>query len=210
MIYDSQAKLTFGIKRIKGYVSVRDEVSIEKYRRELLGSLKVPSNKKMSFDKLTIVSKENSYHLLSVYLLLDIIDQFWDGDNFQNEAANKRYFLLNELSTIEEANTADFETVLPLLKKASKIIEEKLFIFLLPYKYEKPFVINEAYPGSVLLIYATDNLSRTLREGLAEFYFQTSYDFRLPKWANSEEEFVSEFFKFIDGKKTRFSEGESF
>lgn len=198
--------LSFEIRRIRHIIAEERDQEIETIYQNLIKALKVRRDQVEHYETISIYSRLCSYQVLSIYLLLDLIDRFWDGEHFLKKQDRKTYFLYEELSTKDEGDTCNLHAFEDPLYRASEVIDENLFIFLLPYQNDRDYTLREALQGHILIIYAgnPDKVKQAFYEGLSEFYLKVTLGGSLPKWAKSKREFRKEFTKFCKGEENKY------
>lgn len=205
----SQAQLVFELKKVREALQNKDKKKIEKYRSAFIKELSIPQKEVLHEGCMTLCSTNISYHLLSMYTLLDIIDYYWDGFRFHEKEMKQGYSLLSQLSVNTKVPSHDLKDFIHLLEKPATLSKkEKLHIFLLPYPYVKDYVIKQSVPGNILIFYTntTDKMKRerAFLEGIADYYLKDRLKGALPGWARNSEVYVNEFIAWCQGKNSMF------
>lgn len=208
MFINSQFYLVMELKKVKAAIFSKNSVLIEQYLAHYQKMLSVPKKDVTHKGFITLCSENISYHLLSVYLLLDMIDYFWDGKKFHDRKLSNDLFLINEVNLEGEVvnNHYNMKTIFSLLDKVCEIDKSRLFVFLVPFSYTQDYVLKTAYPGNVLIIYSNPNTdpSKVFLEGVGEFYLKEKLKNRLPNWSPTVEDFIKEFTSWVLGEKSKF------
>lgn len=203
----SQSHLILEFRKVNEAIGKRNSSLLKKYHREYINQLRVPKTDVFHENNITIYSSNVSYHLLSLYFLLDVIEYFWDGKRVYERPFNKDMFLFKELNLTEMKEASSIDDLKSSISKVSNTVSSKLFVFLLPYSFSKNYALQIAFPGNVLILYHNDQKSFTdnFFEGVGEFYLKSKLRNKLPRWADSEEEFIREFLYWCQNKHSRFN-----
>lgn len=205
-MFYTQARLVLEMRSIKDAIQKKDKFTLDTLLKTYKESLKVPKDEIMHKKNITVCSYNVSYHLLSLYFLLDFIEFYYDGYYIYERQAEKNMFLINELSLKETGNSIEKEFLKDGIDKISEEVEEKIFVFLLPYKNKVNYTLNVAYPGHILILYANDleTTKKAFYEGIGEYYLNVKRKGYLPSWTNSQEKFLKEFVLWAEGKASKF------
>jgi len=210
-MFETRGELVFEIMKIKEIVRLRDGAKMKELYQQYTSMLQVPSREVYSMGTLKVSSPAISFHLLSSYLLLDLVDFFWDGRDFLNEKLRHQPALLEDLQLEELATFKNIDVCYSFLLQNHKIMKDPLHIFFLPRHSFKEYVLLDfTFPHNILLVFPKENedgQSQTLDcliKGLGEFYLKKELRGRLPFWADSLPAFLDEFTKWTKGEKSRF------
>lgn len=204
MNIQSKGLLFYEIVKIKAAVKRKDSALITNYYEEYLNELSAPSREIFHAGCFTLYSEKISYHLLSTYLLLDLIDFYYDGKKFINESSETKPNLLNILSAENKATFSKHEEIKEILYIMQKLTKHRLHVFLLPLQYKHNFSLEITYPGNVLILFPDDNIKEALYHGISEFYYRKQLREILPHWAESFEHFQTEFIKWANNVPSKF------
>jgi len=206
LFLESQSHLNFEMKKIKQAIKEKDHIAMKIFYNEYLKMTAIPKREVHKENSIVVCSSIYSFHLLSVYLLLDYIDFFWDGHTFFDRQITGDFSLLDELRVSERVNDFPFADLTKSLQKVSKILRDELYIFLIPYQFKKDYVVKMAYPGNVLLLYKNHNesINDFFFEGIGEFYLKKKFKSSLPYWAKNKEMFKKEFVSWCKGEQSLF------
>lgn len=211
MYIQTKGTLLFEMMKIKEAVKTKNTKLISSYYDDYLNFLKVPSKEVFRSGPFTVCSEKISFHLLSVYLLLDIIDLCWNGDKFLRSHYNGTPELMKYLNSDKKIEFPHVEDIKRFTYEVQKISRTQLHIFLLPYEYDLPFVSAYTHPGNALILFskkdeASNNyILNALHQGLADFYFKKQLKEILPYWADSEDGFKHEFIKWCNNSPSKFT-----
>lgn len=210
MLIQSQGALSYEIMKVKNAVKTRDSQSIQTYYDNYINLLRVPKKEVVHQGFLTFCSDTISYHLLSVYLLLDLIEYFWNGKRFIDVSLSKKMPLLEELSLDTKKEIKGFNEIIEASKRIKKISKTPLHVFFLPFEHSKEYLLDFTFPGNILVIFPQeDEYGNTLSlelfyQGIADFYLEKQLKGIVPPWANDKEMFTREFIKWCKDKPSKF------
>lgn len=206
MNFESQNHLIFEMKKVKQAIKEKDSYSLKLFYDEYLKKTAIPKREVFKHSNLTICSSKYSYHLLSIYLLLDVIDFYWDGKKFFDREIRGDFSLMNELGVNEKTYDLPFEEAIKITEKVDNILRDDLYIFLVPYRFKEDYVVKMAYPGNVLLVYHNKEEFSvdTILEGIGEFYLKKKLKSSLPYWAKNKDVFKKEFVSWCKDESSLF------
>lgn len=201
------------IIKIKNVIKNKDAKILEKYYEEYISSLKVSSKEVFHMGCFTLYSENISYHLLSIYYLLDLIDFHYDGKKFLDNEYEEN-ILLSILSNDEYRKIkgiVDCKKTIYELQKLSR--SHRLHIFLIPHEFKDEYSLEITYPGNIMVLYPNkvdenekeEKTSDILKRGICEFYFKKQMRGILPRWSDTYEDFETEFIKWSNGLSSKFS-----
>lgn len=202
--------LNMQIGKISVALQKKDKKEMEKLYRDYQKELSVPSKDIYHTEYVTLSSKHISYHLLSVYYLLDFIDKVWDGNEFVSKKEKQRILFQKELTYTEEGEMGEIDDYKEIINQISGILTRRLYIFMHPFQPKddkKTYAYVDAMPGDVIILFAQskDKVFASLCEGVASFYIKTILQGHLPPWANTTNEFISEFTLWCKNSPSRFN-----
>lgn len=204
MHFSSFTQLSFEINHVLNAISKKDTFTIQLLKERYTKELSIPKKHILYKNGIQIFSPEISYHILSIYLLLDMIDSSWNGKQFIPYQFSSKQFLLSELKISSEYRPFVFNlsSFTKKIIRFEELIEEQLFIFLLPFKsQQKQFYVESAFPNHLLILYASDKtFEASLFEALSKIALRELYNDKLPKWTSSFDSFVSEVMLYCEGK----------
>src|SRR5690606_16365353 len=134
--------------------------ALKTYYDDYLSSLTVPSRELFHAGCFTMYTEVISYHLLSMYLLLDLIDYYWDGKKFLNHKMEKKPSLWNILSGDSATSFKQIEKMKKTLFTLQRLSRKhRLHVFLIPLKSKNDYSLEITYPGNVLIIFPKSSKS---------------------------------------------------
>jgi hypothetical protein len=208
---ESSIYLNIEIRNVKNAITTRDNQSIKKYHQDYSNQLRSPRTEFYVEGNLTILSAKISYHLLSCYFLLDLIECYYElaNDTFKNKAlvAANELFLLDELSVNKAIEAPPIETIYPLVDRCYKLCDQKVNVYFVPFAYRKEFVLKISPLGTILLLYPNEkkSIDRIFCEGIAEFFYKDKLKNRLPSWSRGDyPTYVHEFSLWCYQKPSKF------
>jgi predicted nucleic acid-binding Zn finger protein len=208
MIIKTKGQLLYEIIKIKNAVKSQNRNNIENYYNDYINQLKVPSKDIFRTGPYILISEEVSYHLLSTYLLLDLIDFHYNGRKFINTDNESTPALLRTLETETNKIFKNIEKIKSILTEVNRITNHQLHIFLLPIESNNDYILESTYPGNILILFPSNNENYSNGEydgrdemenvyrGIGEFYLDKQLRGQLPKWAANKELFLLEFIKW--------------
>lgn len=201
--------LNMEIGKISMSIQKKDKNMIEHLYRTYTKELSIPSKDVIHYDHTTVISKYISYHLLSTYYLLDLIDFYWDGKDFQMETLNHALLFKKELSYQQPSEMEEIEHFKEMIERISSIIPRRFYIFLYPFTSKEEgqdYVTYDAMPGTVLIIFGNEKgkVKESIYEGVANFYINSILEGKLPNWAKSEDELKKEIIFWCKKSPSRF------
>lgn len=215
----SRGSLFFEMMKVQNAIKQRDGVVLKSYYENYLSQLTVPSREVYHMGCYSVYSEKISFHLLSIYLLLDLIDFYWDGRKFTNNGVESAPGLLKILSINETKTFGDTEPIRRSVYTMQKITKHKLHVFLLPLAFKEGYSLEITYPGNALILFPQDEMESSistfnnkvspqalagLHHGVGEFYLKKELRDSLPNWADSPEEFRIEFAKWCQNIPAKF------
>lgn len=201
----TKGALFYEMVKIKTAIAKKDANRITEHYEAYLNELTASSREVFHAGCFTLYSEKISYHLLSTYLLLDLIDFHWDGKKFINGSTEAKPNLLDILSTDKQAEFKKKQELTETLYAMQKLSKHRLHIFLLPLHYKNNFSLEITYPGNVLILFPDDMIKENLHKGVATFYYKKQLKELLPHWAESFETFQTEFLKWANNQPSKFN-----
>lgn len=205
MRIQTKGNLFFEIVKIKNAVKKQDSALLTSYYDQYLEQLSVPSKEVFHAGCFTLYSEKISYHLLSIYLLLDLIDFYWDGKKFINLNKENNPELLTILNLEKTKSFEDTEIIKENIHMMQKITKHRLHVFLMPFEFHKDYSLEITYPGNVLILFPTSGSPESLYDGVSDFYLKKHQKEILPHWAETSKDFQTEFKKWCRDVPSKFS-----
>jgi hypothetical protein len=189
--------LNFEITKVKAAIKTKDSKRLESLFKSYHDALSVPVKDLYHSEFITLASKHISFHLLSIYHLLNLIDEYWDGYEFTTKPPENPNLFHKELFYAHKEAEGELEDYIDLIERSTRLIKRKTYVFLYPFepKEGERYVIHDMLPFSILLIYADTKkrMGESIIEGLAHYYTKTILAGKLPIWAKTEEEIVAQY-----------------
>lgn len=208
MIFKTKGQLLYEVIKIKNAAKSRDAQALLRYQNEYLAQLKVSSREIQRIGPFTLFSENISYHLLSSYLLLDLIDHHWNGRKFFDYEEDKTPPLMEILESDIKLDFNYKTEIEATLIDIQRITKHQLHIFLLPLGNKRKYIMEASYPGNILILFPhieEDKVGKKedplngLYRGIGEFYFQKQLRDTLPLWAGDKDDFLHEFVNWCKG-----------
>lgn len=201
MIFKSKGQLLFEVIKIRNAAKAEDAQAIVRYQNEYLSQLKVSSREIQRYGSFTIFSDNISFHLLSSYLLLDLIDFHWNGRRFFEYTEEKNPLLMDILQSDNNLSFNYKAQVEVAVNNIQRVTKHPLHIFLLPLGNDYKYIMEASYPGNILILFP--HIDGTKEEplygfyrGLGDFYYEKQLRGILPLWASDKDDFLNEFIKW--------------
>lgn len=183
--------------KVQAAIKTRDKKRIEELYKQYHQALSVPIKELYHSEFITLASKNISFHLLSIYHLLNLIDEYWDGSSFSETPAKNPYMFQKELFYDPKEAKGEIEDYKAIIDRSTRLIRRKTYIFLYPYgpNDDTKYVIRDAFPYSIIIIFGDtkESMGKSIIEGLAHYYTKSILAGKLPIWAKDEEEVIEQF-----------------
>lgn len=194
MKIDHYNLLAYELEKTRIFIENKDEVETKALYETYTDALKTTKTNHKVYRNVNIYSKEISYHCLSIYLLLDVLDYFWDGKKIKEKVPEKEFFFMKELDIEEDTQAFEIDDLNKYIDKISSETQgEEIHIFLIPYKYEKKYVVKTAKPGHIIMLYGKH--PEVIGYALAELSLEIRFRGHVPPWASSKAEFIEDLVK---------------
>lgn len=211
MKIESNTFLNMEIRKVKNAVLNRDIQSLKQYHQEYSNQLRAPRTEFYVEENITVLSANISYHLLSCYFLLDLIENYYELTSGTLKEAptiiGQEFFLLDELSVNKSIEAPPIESIYSIVVRCQRLCEQKVNVYFVPFAYRKDFVLKISPFGTILLLYPNGKktIERLFCEGVAEIYYRDNLKNRLPSWSRgSYLTYVQEFSLWCHQKPSKF------